>query len=98
MSGWESDVSVVNMSTGEAIYTAAEGTKGQLIDEGQATSAHQNQARAMVAGTSLQNMAGLVNDIAQAIADGKWKGTNQKVKEMDSQGYWGGAIVKNLTR
>lgn len=34
MSGWESDISVVN-DVGEKVYTAEEGAKGKLIDEGQ---------------------------------------------------------------
>ena len=97
-SGWESNVNVVDTSTEMAVYTAGEGAKGQLIDEGPVTPAHKSQARAMVAGTSLQGMVGLVNDIAQAIADGKWNGSNAEIRRMDNQGYWGGAIVKNLTR
>jgi len=72
--------------------------EGQSLDEADVTASHKNQARELAAGTSLQGMIGLINDIAQAIADGKWIGTKEDIHRMDKLNTWGGAIVKNLTK
>jgi hypothetical protein len=90
-----SDIRVERIDTDEIIYNADD---EQPLNEADVTASHKNQARELVAGTSLQGMIGLINDIAQAIADGKWIGTKDDIRRMDKLGTWGGAIVNNLTK